>query len=96
MYCQAKKCPSCAHWMNLRTHPLFEDFELQDRSGKTVKFEGCVFHFQTLLMRQIWVSLGGVQAAVESGRNELSRGLGQLGQGVMKAVEIDRLKLLGK
>lgn len=80
MKCKLKDCKDCAHFINIRTHPLFADFIIKDNSGKVVQFEGCVFHFQTMLLRQIWVNLGGVQAAVESGRNETLKGLGAIVQ----------------
>jgi hypothetical protein len=56
----------CVHNINIRTHPLFRDFIIKGEDGKILDFEGCIFHLQTLFLRQSWVRQIGIQAAVES------------------------------
>ena len=50
------------------------------------------FHFQTLIMRQIWVGQTGIQAAVETRGNDTAQGLQNLGQGMLQVAQIQKLK----
>ena len=70
MKCRKKDCDGCAHFVNLQTHPLFRDMQIQDEAGKPVQYEGCIFHVQTMFMMQLWKRQIGVQAAIESRGNE--------------------------
>jgi len=71
--CKPSDCKGCVHFINIRTHPLFADFMIQDQSGKPIQFEGCAFHLELLFLRQIWISLGGVQSAMEGTRNATTK-----------------------
>jgi len=82
MKCKPKDCADCVHFINIRTHPLWSDFVIKDSSGKVLQFEGCVFHFQALLLRQIWVAQIGTQSSVESSRNENLKGLFTVASGL--------------
>ena len=87
MKCKKKDCENCVHYINIRTHPLFNDFIIKGEDGKIVEFEGCIFHLQTMFLRQIWVRLIGNEAAIESTRNILSKDLNILSSGLMRAAK---------
>jgi len=85
MKCKQKDCKDCVHFINIRTHPLFHDFVIKGEDGKMVEFEGCMFHLQTLFLRQIWVRLIGNESAIESHRNVTKQVMNNL------ALEIGRV-----
>lgn len=70
MKCKAKDCKDCVHFANIQTHPLFADMQIQTEDGKPIRFEGCIFHLQTMFTMQLWKRQIGVQAAIESSRND--------------------------
>lgn len=89
MKCKPKDCKDCVHNIDIRTHPLFRDFVIQSEDGKILDFQGCIFHFQTMLLRQIWVRTIGTQAAVESHRNVVGHAMNNL------ALEVSRMTKTG-
>jgi len=80
MKCKFKDCVGCVHNINIRTHPLFKDFVIKGEDGRTIDFEGCIFHLQTLFLRQSWVRQIGIQAAVESRGDATKHAVRQLCQ----------------
>ena len=82
MKCKIKDCKDCVHFINIRTHSLFKDFVIKSEDGKIVDFEGCIFHLQTIFLRQLWVRSIGNQSAIESFRNNLTKGVQDLTQSI--------------
>ena len=93
--CREKDCKDCVHFINIRTHPLWSDFVIKDESGKTLQFEGCNFHLQTMFLRQLWVRAMGVQEAVELNRNETMKSIAILAQGLNNHTKSIEKELLG-
>ena len=87
MKCKTKDCKDCVHFINIRTHPLWADFVIKDESGKSLVFEGCVFHLQTMFLRQLWVRTIGVEAAIESSRDDVSGSMLILAKGINEQVK---------
>jgi len=69
MFCDGKKCNKCAHYINIRTHPLFKDFVIKEENGKPIDFEGCIHHLNTMFLRQIWVRAISLENVTEQNRN---------------------------